>query len=1080
MKKIYLLWVLVWISTFSQAQFTEDFDTTSPGSLPDGWTAIDESGDTYWNVGTPTGSAYTGTQAAIIAHFDDAGNNKDYLVSPQIVVGANNKYISFYAKSLDPVFLAKFKVVLSTGANSSGAAFSVNLSSEITAPNAWTKYEYDLSAYVGQNVYVSVVSTTPTGGGAFAVDHFVNNSGPTCPKPTAITHSNNTAPTLSLDWTPGGSETEWLVSYSDVSTFVPGSTGSSITNITTTSHPLVITGLTANKTYYFYVRANCSGTDQSQWAGPYTVTSVPNWCGTVFYDSGGVSGNYANNENITTVIAPANPGQAVTVTFTSFNTESGYDYLKVYNGPNATYPALHTGNGFSGTTLPGSFTATTESGALTFVFTSDFSGTRSGWAANVTCAALPTCLTPTGVTSSAIAANSATIAWTPGQANQTQWQIEYGPANFAHGTGTTQIVSGTPSKVITGLNPQTTYDVYVKAICSETDSSLYSMKYTFTTACTSSPIPWTENFDSLTTIGTTNFPACWKKENGDWRTANTASTTYVAPRSAPNYLRNTYSATNEFMWTPGFDLTAGVTYEVSYYYSTDGHAGWTNIGLYSNTSQTSAGAILMGSLVSNPTNTAYTKLKRYFTPATTGTYFFAVRLNATSAPWYIGFDDFEVKLAPSCPEPETITVNNTTTTTANLSWTQPGGNGTSWTIEYGPVGFTPGTGTVVTSSTNSVTIQGLTHSTQYDVYVTATCSAETSIISDKATFRTKVPNDECSTAIPLTPSTNAYCSNETTGSTYGANPSAGSACIGNADDDVWYSFVATSTQHTIYIYSNVDMAHAVYTGSCGNLTLVKCSDPNTSNLTGLTVGQTYYIRVYTFATSVNDDFTICITTTPQVPTNDACSNAINVPSLPYTNYQDATAATNNSGFITACATGMNDGVWYTFTGNGSAVNIKVDPVAWDAAIGVYTGSCGNFTCVGKASNAGTGGEESYTFTTSIGTVYYVNVGFYSYLNNGAEGPMTISITPTSLGVDDLQTNIKGLNIYPNPTKDYINIKSDKQVKSASVFNLNGALIKSVGNSPDNKIDVQELKTGVYVIKVIFDDNSSISEKVIKE
>ncbi len=102
-------------------------------------------------------------------------------------------------------------------------------------------------------------------------------------------------------------------------------------------------------------------------------------CSGLFYDSGGASGNYANNENFTYTIC-ATGGQCVRVSFTSFNIESGYDYLYIYNGPSTASPLIGT---YTGTTSPGVITSTT--GCLTFRFTSDYIITAPGWTATITC-----------------------------------------------------------------------------------------------------------------------------------------------------------------------------------------------------------------------------------------------------------------------------------------------------------------------------------------------------------------------------------------------------------------------------------------------------------------------------------------------------------------------------------------------------------------------------------------------------------------------------------------------------------------------------------------------------------------------
>ena len=75
----------------------------------------------------------------------------------------------------------------------------------------------------------------------------------------------------------------------------------------------------------------------------------------------------------------------------------------------------------------------------------------------------------------------------------------------------------------------------------------------------------------------------------------------------------------------------------------------------------------------------------------------------------------------SCNPPSALGAGNITYSSAQLSWTT-GGSG-SWTLQYGPSGFIPGSGTTVTAiNTNPYTLTGLQPATAYQFYVRDTCT----------------------------------------------------------------------------------------------------------------------------------------------------------------------------------------------------------------------------------------------------------------------------------------------------------------------------------------------------------------------
>jgi hypothetical protein len=133
-------------------------------------------------------------------------------------------------------------------------------------------------------------------------------------------------------------------------------------------------------------------------------------------------------------------------------------------------------------------------------------------------------------------------------------------------------------------------------------------------------------------------------------------------------------------------------------------------------------------------------------------------------------------------------------------------------------------------------------------------------------------NNECAGAQPL--NVGLTCT-PTPGTTADATQSlAPIACNGFTSSnalDVWYSFVATTTDHTITVegLEEFDGVLEFFSGDCSNLVSVSCTDdtfPNPDPVnevmvqSGLTAGTTYYVRVYDYGhASTNHLFNICVT-----------------------------------------------------------------------------------------------------------------------------------------------------------------------------------------------------------------------------
>ncbi|MEM9928483.1 MAG: fibronectin type III domain-containing protein, partial [Bacteroidota bacterium] len=292
--------------------------------------------------------------------------------------------------------------------------------------------------------------------------------------------------------------------------------------------------------------------------------------------------------------------------------------------------------------------------------------------------------------------------------------------------------------------------------------------------------------------------------------------------------------------------------------------------------------------------------------------------------------EFTLCIFTPCPldPPSNLSVSNVTATTADLShsyeFLEPR---TEVVVLRGASPF----GSTVYERSSVVCCfpaTGLNPATDYDYYVLTDCTG--SIATGPVPFSTKQQGDECVDAFSLTQSSaTSYGTNLTQGTVEGATSSL-AGCTGTANDDVWYSFEATNTDFSVFLESG-DFVVQLFTGSCGNLTALVCEDGILVNETfaysGATIGQTYYLRVYSFGgtplTGADAAFGICVFTTPAVPANDACANAVNLPVNPSTTCASPTSGTTNGADRTETdplCSGINGlaSVWYSFTATSSA------------------------------------------------------------------------------------------------------------------------------------------------------------------
>jgi hypothetical protein len=319
------------------------------------------------------------------------------------------------------------------------------------------------------------------------------------------------------------------------------------------------------------------------------------------------------------------------------------------------------------------------------------------------------CPAPTDVTVQNLTPTTADVSWTVGD-RESEWEIVYGEPGFDPTIEGTSVIDndGILGETLTGLSPDTTYDVYVRAVCNANDMSDFSGVTSFTTLVVP---PINDNLcdalplivDEVCTGNTyTNMGATVERDEPEGSCfaqipTNTVWFTFDAPSSGnvtvttnitPSDLEDSQMAVYE---APA-DCTDLTTMGAEIGCNDDADAG-------------------NNELLSTVIITELTAGETYY-----------VQINGKSS----DEGNFCIEVRDdgiACPAPTDVAVSNITTTTADVSWT-PGSSETEWEIKYGSAGFDPNTtGISVTDNDGNPTntLNGLTPNTNYDVYVRAIC-----------------------------------------------------------------------------------------------------------------------------------------------------------------------------------------------------------------------------------------------------------------------------------------------------------------------------------------------------------------------
>ncbi|WP_417612630.1 PKD domain-containing protein, partial [Owenweeksia hongkongensis] len=310
---------------------------------------------------------------------------------------------------------------------------------------------------------------------------------------------------------------------------------------------------------------------------------------------------------------------------------------------------------------------------------------------------------------------------------------QWGPPGFTQaspGAGT-QSTTTNPD-TIHGLQSNTDYEVYVRTDCGPNGTSIWIGPILVRTACSPYTAPYSDNFDNYPSNIT---PYCWNLAQTGGRTTVGQAYTYTfgTPNSAPNhiYFYNGNPAGPN-------DTTLFISPRFSDMVASDKRIQFNAKASFG------TNTIVVGSMGDPMDMTSFNPID---TLSLTATYsLFVVAFDAASGyngtDQYVAFrhgnggtftliyiDDFVYEQIPACNPPlvNTLGLAGASTTTANIYWgSGSDGNETHW--EVGPVGFTPGTTSFI--STDSVAgnvdttmITGLSAQTCYEFYIRDSCAS---------------------------------------------------------------------------------------------------------------------------------------------------------------------------------------------------------------------------------------------------------------------------------------------------------------------------------------------------------------------
>ena len=310
----------------------------------------------------------------------------------------------------------------------------------------------------------------------------------------------------------------------------------------------------------------------------------------------------------------------------------------------------------------------------------------------------------------------------------------------SHGTGSTydvcykrasdstfiQVTDATTPFSLSGLQLSTDYEVYLTTHCGD-GAILHSDTLSFVTLCDVTSLPYSYDFEDNSPFN------CWTNLSGI--TENMSGNNNHTPNGS-HYLRfrNSFSS---IIVLPEFEQEANAlqltfwTRPENFRYS---ECGSFSVGYLTDPADTSTFVAVRTYSYNDWTENTYQEKREYFVDAPAGSRI-AFRHNSADIYWYWFLDDVTVSAAPACIPPDHVTTSNIKSNSASISW-ENSGEVVSWRIYYKSAAEATFT-EVAGIAQPSALLTDLQADTEYECYVVAVCDGDnTSSSSDTVAFHT--------------------------------------------------------------------------------------------------------------------------------------------------------------------------------------------------------------------------------------------------------------------------------------------------------------------------------------------------------